>query len=86
MKGGGVTMKVILQFEDKQGNYSPADDIELEYDSTQLLALFNADEIIFPKQFGPNSMSVKYTKVLKKTLDLYKDKEDPTLEVRLKER
>lgn len=78
---------VIFEFEDKNGHYSPNDNVLTSLDEGLAQIIFNADEIIIPTKKASYGKYGKATraKVVKTTLNLYDNPVYPTLHVRLKE-
>ncbi|MMZ57474.1 hypothetical protein D1872_194080 [compost metagenome] len=66
------------------GNSSGIHDTEMDLDEAQLFALFNSDELYYPKSIGVGSRKRIRVSIHEKTFSLF-DKERPFLKVVLQE-
>ncbi|APB70966.1 hypothetical protein PPYC1_11595 [Paenibacillus polymyxa] len=69
---------------EKGGTPSGIHDTEMDLDEAQLFALFNSDEVYYPKSIGVGSRKRIRVSIFEKTFSLF-DKERPFLKVVLQE-
>ncbi|AJW69250.1 hypothetical protein GMA19_02613 [Paenibacillus polymyxa E681] len=77
-------MRVCFVLREKGGISSGIHDTEVDLDEAQIFALFNSDEVYYPKSIGVGSRKRIRVSILEKTFSLF-DKERPFLKVVLQE-
>lgn len=64
-------MKVKFEFEDRHGLTSTVNNQELDMSQEEMMALFNADEIIYPVPYGNGSITSRRATITGKEFDMY---------------